>query len=105
MRVCVLSCFCRVQLFAALWTPLFWIPLFMGFSRQEYLSGLPCNPPGDLPQPGIEPTSPESPALQADSLPMSHQESPKEGCNTLKFILQDHHYPEANNRPRHLKKN
>ena len=37
-----------------------------GFSRQEYWSGLPCPPPGDLPDPGIEPGSP---ALQADSLP------------------------------------
>ena len=38
-------------------------PLSMGFSRQEYWSGLPCLPPGDLPEPGIEPGSP---ALQAD---------------------------------------
>ena len=38
----------------------------MGFSRQEHWSGLPCPPPGDLPDPGIEPASP---ALQADSLP------------------------------------
>ena len=38
----------------------------MGFSRQEYWSGLPCPPPGDLPNPGIEPGSP---ALQPDSLP------------------------------------
>ena len=37
----------------------------MEFSRQEYWSGLPCPPPGDLPNPGIEP---RSPALQADSL-------------------------------------
>ena len=37
-----------------------------GFSRQEYWNGLPCPPPGDLPNPGIEP---RSPALQADSLP------------------------------------
>ena len=37
-----------------------------GFSRQEYWSGLPCRPPGDLPDPEIEPVSP---ALQADSLP------------------------------------
>ena len=36
---------------------------FMGFSRQEYWSGLPCPPPGDLPNPGIEPTSPVAPAL------------------------------------------
>ena len=38
-------------------------PLSMGFSRQEYWSGLPCPPPGDLPDPGIEPTSLMSPAL------------------------------------------
>ena len=37
-----------------------------GFSRQEYWSGLPCPPPGDLPNPGIEPWSP---AMQTDSLP------------------------------------
>ena len=43
--------------------------LSMGFSRQEYWSGLPCPPPGDLPHPGIEPASPVSPALQVDSLP------------------------------------
>ena len=41
----------------------------MGFSRQEHWSGLPCPPPGDLPDLGIEPTSPVSPALQVDSLP------------------------------------
>ena len=44
----------------------------MGFSRQEYWSGLLFPPPGDLPDPGIEPTSPGSPALQMDSLPLSH---------------------------------
>ena len=37
--------------------------LSMGFSRQEYWIGLPLPPPGDLPEPGIEPTSPVSPAL------------------------------------------
>ena len=41
----------------------------MGFSRQEYWSGLPCPPPQDLPNPGIKPVSPASPALQAGSLP------------------------------------
>ena len=45
------------------------VPLSMEFSRQEYWSGLPFPPPGDLPHPGIEPTSPVSPALQTDSLP------------------------------------
>ena len=40
------------------------VPLSTGFSKQEYWSGLPCPPPGDLPDPEIEP---RSPALQADS--------------------------------------
>ena len=43
----------------------------MGFSRQEYWSGLPCSPPEGLPNSGLKPTSPVAPALQADSLPMS----------------------------------
>ena len=42
-----------------------------GFSRQEYWTGLPSPPSGDLPDPGIQPGSSESPALQADSLPLS----------------------------------
>ena len=41
----------------------------MGFPRQEHWSGLPFPSPGDLPEPGIEPASPVSPALQEDSLP------------------------------------
>ena len=41
----------------------------MGFSRQEYWCGLPCPPPGDLPNPGIKPKSSAPPALQMDSLP------------------------------------
>ena len=49
-----------------LWTVAFQAPLSMGFSRQEYWSGLPCPSPGDLPNPGIKPRSPE---LQADDLP------------------------------------
>ena len=59
----VLSCFNCVQLFATLWTVAHQAPLSMGFSRQEYWSGLPCLPPGDLPDPGIEPGSLMSPAL------------------------------------------
>ena len=50
---------------------------FMEFSRQEYWSELPCPPPGDLPKSGIEPASPESPTLQADSLLLSYQDSSK----------------------------
>ena len=54
-----------------LWTVARQAPLSMGFSRQEYWNGLPRPPPGDLPDPGIEPTSPVAPALQADSLPLA----------------------------------
>ena len=61
----------RVQLFATLWTAACQAPLSTGFSRQEYWSGLPCPSPGDLPNPGIKPMPPVSPALQADSLPLS----------------------------------
>ena len=53
----------RVQLFETLWTVAHWAPLFMGFSRQEYWSGLLCPPPGDLPDSQIKPEPPE---LQAD---------------------------------------
>ena len=48
----------------------------MGFFRQAYWSGLPCPPPGDLPDPGIKPESPEYTELQVDSLLLSHWESP-----------------------------
>ena len=57
--------FSYVQLFAILWTLAHQAPLSMGFSRQEYWSGLLFPSPGDLPDPGIEPWSP---ALQADCL-------------------------------------
>ena len=50
------------------WTRTHQVPLFMGFSRQEYWSGLPFPSLGDLPDPGIEPTFPVSPASQAASL-------------------------------------
>ena len=63
----------HVQLFATLWTVAYQAPPSMEFSRQEYWNGLPFPSPGDLPSPGIEPGSP---ALQADSLPLSHQGSP-----------------------------
>ena len=59
----MLSRFSRVQLFATPWTVDDQTPLSMGFSRQGYWSGLPCPPPGDLPDPGIEPASLMSPAL------------------------------------------
>ena len=59
----MLSCFSRVWLFVTLWTKARQAPLSMGFSRQEYGSGLSCPPPGDISNTGIEPVSLESPAL------------------------------------------
>ena len=56
----------RVRLFATPWSVAYQAPPSMGFSRQEYWSGLPFPSPGDLPNPGIEPGSP---ALEVDALP------------------------------------
>ena len=75
MRVGVL---CHAQLFATLWAVARQAPLSMGFPRQEYWSGLPFFSPGDLPDPGIDPTSPMSPALQTESLPLHYLGSPLE---------------------------
>ena len=54
--VCVLSCFSYVRLSTILWTIAYQAFLSRGLSRQEYWGGLPCLPPGDLPNPGIEPS-------------------------------------------------
>ena len=54
----VLSHFSHVQLYATVWTVAHQAPLSLGFSRQEFWCGLPCPPPGDLPDPGFEPVSP-----------------------------------------------
>ena len=62
MRACC-GRFSCVRLFAILWTVAHQAPLSMRFSRQEYWSGWPCPPPGDIPDPGIEPKSLMSPAL------------------------------------------
>ena len=56
--VCMLSHFSHVWLLVTLQTAARQAPQSMGFSREEYWSGLPCSPPGDLPNPGIEPKSP-----------------------------------------------
>ena len=64
-----LSRFSHVQLFVTLWIIACQASLSMGFSRHEYWSGLPCPL-------GIKPVSPAAPALQADSLPLSHQGNP-----------------------------
>ena len=62
ISVCSQS-FSGVQLFVTPWTVAHQAPLSMGFSRQEYWSGLLFLPPGDLSDPGIKPMSPVSPAL------------------------------------------
>ena len=63
VSLCVLSHFSHVRFFMTLWTVASQVPLSMEFSRQEYWSGLPFPPPGNLPDPGIEPMSLMSPAL------------------------------------------
>ena len=80
--VMVVSPFSHVRLFVTPWIIACQIFLSIGFSQQEYWSGLPCPPPGDLPNPGIEPTSP---ALQVASLPAEPQGKP--GCYTFLKIL------------------
>ena len=71
MCACMLSRFSCVRPFATLWTVARQAPLSVGFSRQEYWSGLPCPPPGDLPNPEIKPTSPTPPALASGCLTTS----------------------------------
>ena len=66
----------HVQFFVILWTVVCQAPLSMGFSRQEYWSGLQFPSPGDLPDPGIEPMSLVSPALAGRFfLPLHHLEA------------------------------
>ena len=69
--VSVLSCFSSVWLLVTPWTVAHQDPLSRGFSKQEYWSGLPWPPPGDLPDPGIEPLSLMSPALEGKFLTTS----------------------------------
>ena len=56
----------RVRLFVTPWTVAHQAPPSMGFSRQQYCSELPCPPPGDLPDPGVEPLCLASPALAGE---------------------------------------
>ena len=73
----MLSHFIHVRLFVTLWTIAYQAPLSMGFSRQEYWSGLPCCPPGNLTDLGIKPESLMSPALAAAAAAAkSHQSCP-----------------------------
>ena len=69
------------------WTVVYQASLSMGFSRQEYWSGLPFPSPGDLPDPGIKP---RFPVLQADALP-----SEPPGKPTSQVLLEGMHYGES----------
>ena len=77
----------RVWLFATPWTVDYQASLSMGFSRQEYWSGLPFPSPGDLPNPGIEP---RSPTLQADALPSEPPGKPWWASNYCTVALISH---------------
>ena len=63
MYVCYANRFSPVHLFATPWTEALQAPLSMGLSGKEYWSELPRPPPGDIPDPGVEPASLMSPAL------------------------------------------
>ena len=80
-------------LFASPWTVTCQALLSMGFSKQEYWNGLPCPLPGDFPDPEIKPAFSVAPALQADSLLLSHRGKPKSVFfstkNNLKYL---HHF-------------
>ena len=73
----------RVRLFATPRTVAYRAPPSMGFSRQEYWSGLSFPSPGDLPDPGIEPGSP---ALRANALPSEPQGKPVQSPSHVQFF-------------------
>ena len=78
MSACMLRYISHVSLFATLWTVAHQSPLSLEFSRQVSWSGLPCPPPGDLPNPETEPSSLMSPALAGGSLPLASPGKPQE---------------------------
>ena len=81
---CVLSHFSQVRFFVTSWTVARQAALSMGFSRQEYWSRLPFPPPGDLPYPGIKPTSHVSCISWCVLYHQSHLGSPQEARQCMK---------------------
>ena len=77
----------RVRLFSTPWTVAYQAPPSMGFSRQEYWSGVPFPSPEDLSKPGIEP---KSPTLQADSLPSEPPGKPQPGADLIQNFVHYH---------------
>ena len=91
----VLKSLSHVWFFATPWTVACQLLCQWAFSRQEYWSGLPCPPPGDLPNPGIEP---RSPALQADSfLPSEPPGKPKNNEMGTLILLQGNFWTQESN--------
>ena len=84
--MCVLSCFSCIRLLVTPWTAARQAPLSMGFSRQEYWSGWPCPPLGDLPNPGIKLTSLTSPASEASFLTVIS--ATREATSKVKLVIQ-----------------
>ena len=92
---CMLSHFSHFWLCATLWTIAYQALLSMALSGQEYWTGLPCCPPGDLSDPGTEPVSPMSPALAGGFFttgtsmgsPTEPQGSPKLSVEFLNYPL------------------
>ena len=71
-----------------LWTVALQAPLSMGFSRQEYWSGLPRPPPGDRSHPGIERVPLTSPALAGGFLPLVPAGKPRDLCSSVKLEVE-----------------
>ena len=92
----MLSCFSCVQLFATVWTIAPQAPLSVGSSRQEYWSGLSCPPPGDLIDPGIEPSSLTSPVLAGDFFTTSATWEAQKFVYQIFIAYQLHTDPEGN---------
>ena len=88
---CMLSRHSHVWLCEMLWTIACQAPLSVGFFRQEYWSGLPCPPPGELPDLGIKLASLMSPPLAGGFLSLSYWRSPLLFCSWYLFMLQIHH--------------
>ena len=86
----MLSHFSCVRLFVNLWIVAHQAPLSMGFSRQEYWSGLPGPPPEDPLDPGMEPAFPVAPALQADAFTTEPRKPLFMIYKHFKLLLQEH---------------
>ena len=85
--MCVLGCFSRVQLFATSWTVAQQAPLPMGFSQQEYWNGLQFPSPGDLSDPGLNPSLLDLLNWQAGSLSLAPPGKPIRNLYTLRFFF------------------